>query len=206
MGSFLAEETRFIYKDNETSKVLLDFNDFMSNKSRIPFHSAEGYKTIPDIIEELMDEHIRVSEGTKDQKYLALYTMFDVLLFRFLVADSKPRKLLEVGADDGILSVHISRIMDLIHPDSEYYKVNMTETGILQLVKDKSTDIVVINGNMEYECPDGIIKEIKRIHTDTGMIMCISNVQNTLFKDMFLLLNNNIEKYYLDDGSYVFVA
>ncbi len=54
MGKLLMHETQVIYMGEKGKEVILDLNDFMKNKSRIPFHTNTEDRTVDGLVESLM--------------------------------------------------------------------------------------------------------------------------------------------------------
>lgn len=231
MGSFATRESKFIYADDEGEKIILDLNDFMKNKSRIPFHSITGDRTVSDIIVNLMDEHEPVSEGTDEGRYIIEYTLMDTLIFEYAVQTSKPINAVELGAGNGVMSYHLGTIIGILNKESELCCVCSTigngsenrwvdaicrikedeQPGIRfmasdydnTILKDSAFDIVVINATEYISDIKGTIEEAKRIVKNKGRILCMCHENNWLLLDMLAYLIPESEKYSIGEKGFI---
>ena len=204
-------------------KILLDCNQFLYNKSRVPFHSLDDTPTISDIILGLLDEYGNLYEGT-DQYILGFYyTLINVLITAEHIKSSKPKKILEIGCQNGVLSYHLASMLGKLHPESLLYGISDTignESENLWLdyicrieslpqlafaavdydntnLRDEHFDVVIINGSEYIENPKQVIEEAVRVTKSEGKIVCFAQEQ-PLLENMFQLFLNNVEKYTLD--------
>ncbi len=231
MGSFAARGSRFIYTDDKGDKIILDLNDFMMNKSRIPFHTVTGDKTVSDIVVYLMDTHSIVSEGTDEHRYLVQYTLLDTLIMRCAIQTSKSIKAVELGAGNGILSYHLGVILGTLNSNSELTCVcdtigNGSESrwvdSICQIRESEqpkvrfmasdynstmlsghSFDIVVINATEEIDDIKGTVEEARRLVKPSGEIFCICHRNNWLLYDLFAYLMSGYESYSIGESGFV---
>ncbi len=117
MGSFTGRGSQFLYLDDLGEHVIIDFNDFIHNYSRVPFHSPEGHESWPDIILGLMDD---------SNDSMMLYTMMDALLVSWIVQDAKPKRALIVGDKSCMLGTHVETILSKAHDEASAVKVSAT--------------------------------------------------------------------------------
>ncbi|MCR5507628.1 MAG: class I SAM-dependent methyltransferase [Lachnospiraceae bacterium] len=231
MGSFVTRDSRFVYMDGDNEKVILDLNDFMKNKSRLPFHTLTGDLTVGDLIVDLMDAHESVSEGTDQGRFMVEYTFLDVLILEYAVQTSKPLKAVELGAGNGVLSYHIGSILGVLNKRAELNCVSdiigngYENTWIDAICKisedrhpmirflvsdyektmlcDKAFDFVIINGTVDIENIRGTIEEAIRLISENGRIYCICNKDNWFLYDSFKYLINNYEEYFVGKSGYI---
>ncbi len=231
MNSFVFENNQFIYIESSKKKILLDCNQYLNNKSRVPFHSMGDTLTIPDLILKLLKEYGQQYEGT--DKYILgfYYALMDVLIMAEHIKSSSPKKILEIGCEDSILSYHLATMLGKLHPESLLYSIsdnigNESENHWLHYIcqieklpqlafaavayedtnlKDDHFDVVVINGNVLIERPKQVIEEAVRVTKPGGKILCFAKEQ-PLLEAMFQLLLPKVEKYTLDYENCILVA
>lgn len=206
MSVLVYENNRFMYVDDTGDNILLDCNRYLDNLSRLPFHANDDSMTIPRMILELSKE--------SDE-----YMLLDVLVCAHHIKSSEPKKVLQLGCGDGVMSYHIGSILGRMHresllycvsegfdirddewlkyvnsieikPQIAYSKVDMSNTHLMS----DEFDVVVINGNEDFLHPDLIINEAVRVLKNNGILICyISNFP--LLEDAFKLLINDYEEY-----------
>lgn len=200
------EDSKFIYVRNEKSKVLIDFMDFFSNKSSIPLMPQDGFHSIPVFLIELLNKY----ESFFSENYIPYdsddYFLIDILVSAQLFKSSTPVKLAEFGASNGRLSYHLASVLgrfneantlcsvcDSIGNESGNYWIDM-----ISLVENSSQvsfvatdyhdtnlctghfDIVVLNGSVELENSDAIVKEALRLLKANGTLICYACQQPEL--------------------------
>ncbi len=226
MNSFVYENNRFIYSDESDRRVLLDCNKYLENKSRIPFHSIDGRITVPKMIFDMFERHSQAFEGLEYAKQAVYYSLIDVLVTSYHVKSSGPKRLLEIGCTDGVMSYHLGTILGKLHPQSLLYSVsdtigNESSNQWLDFIamieempklafgavdyydtnlKDDNFDIVVINGFNPVEPPELVLKEAYRVLKENGMLICFAYKQ-PLLESCFQLFFEKREEYFLNyDG------
>lgn len=231
MNSFVFENNQFVYTDDVNRKVLLDCNKYLENFSRIPFHSINDGITIPKIIFDLLTWHSRVFEGTKEQELGIYYALIDVLVTVHHVKNSSPKKVLEIGCLDGVMSYHLGTILGKLHPQSLLYSVadtigNESNNQWLDFIsmieempqlafaatdydatnlKDDNFDIVIINGNSEINKTDSVLKEAYRVLRNEGLLICFAQSQ-PLLESSFQLLFSEREEYFMNYNGRILVT
>ena len=213
MGSFAARDSRFIYTDETGDQVLVDYNDFYRNKSRIPFHSITGDRTVPDLIMQLMDACEGLSVGSPEEGLLLEYTLFDILFSTFIAGFREPARVVEIGCQNGILSYHLGTILGAFNNSSVLYCMNNTIGGgsedlWIDLVgqikeedlpdvrfaacdyeqtffQEETFDAVVIGAYQSLENPEKVLPEMKRIVKPGGVVFCFLDPSDWLLYDMF---------------------
>ena len=124
MNSFLFKENRFVYSGEFGETVLIDFNKYLENFSRVPFHNINDGPSLPGYIMDLQNWH--KSLDMEEQKMYQYYTLIDVLLTAYHVKSSDPKKVLVIGCQDGILCYHLGFLLGRLHPESLMYCVSNT--------------------------------------------------------------------------------
>lgn len=225
MSSFVFEENRFVYHDDAGNKcVLLDCNDLLQNKSRLPFSSLDDKSlTAPALIMDLLSRHPEVCAGSGQEDQGVYYVLTDVLLTAHHVKTSAPKKILELGCVNGVMSWHLASVLGQLHPDSLLYCVSDVmgnESGdqwlgnVLQAAKlprlgfaavdlhdtnlqDGNFDMTVINGSVPMDQPDLVIKEAQRVTREGGIIMVYAENQ-PLLESAFKLLTDARQEFSFD--------
>lgn len=224
MNNFVFENNRFCYTDSSGEQVLLDCRNYLQNKSRVPFHSLDGTPAIPDILSNLLKEYSETYKGTEQFIMGFYYTLLDVLVTAEHIKTSAPKKLLEIGCGNGILSYHMATILGKLHPQSLLYSISNTignESGNLWIdyisqveelpqiafaatdyeethLRENHFDITIINGTLPIEQPERVIQETVRVTKPGGKIICLARHQ-PLLESMFQLLLPEVQEYYLDE-------
>lgn len=203
MGRITIENNVFIYSEANWKRILLDCNDFMANKSRIPMHSLDGDLTIPALILNMLKEHGQLCPERNDSLE---YLLMDILLISRLIRSPLPVKVLELGCVNGVLSYHLAKILgkfnkesllccvcDVIGNNSDNQwldKVSLaddaSELSLVAADYDKiqlaenNFDIVIINGTADFNDPYQVIKEAESFLKRNGMLICYSDNQPLL--------------------------
>lgn len=230
MNNFVYENRQFVYIEPSTRKVLLDCNRFMENKSRVPLHSVADKHTIPDIILGLMEEYQETVNTTEEAILGFYYTMIDVLMVSEHIKSSSPKKVLELGCQNGVLSYHLATLLGKLHPNSLLYSVTNTignESENLWLnyisqveelpklgfaaadyeethLKDEYFDVVILNGSVPMEQPRQVVEEAIRMTKPGGKIICLAWKQPLLEASFQMLLPEG-QKYTIDYESSVWI-
>lgn len=228
MSSLDMQNNKFVYTNHLESRVLIDFSDYLSNKSRIPLHSSEV--TVSKIINNLMKEHDIISAGTLQYDLAEYYLAMDALVTAFLLKRAEAVKVLELGCTNGILSYHLASLLGVFNEKSMLCGVcnaignesgnrwldivtKVAELPDLSLVvsdydntnlQEKSYDIVIINGSERFDAPDKVIQEADRVLAKKGMLICYAN-QQTLLANAFKLFCPEYEEYSFDAFNKVLV-
>ena len=203
IGIFEARGSQFVYIDKKGLHVLLDLEDYFSNKGRIPFHSDVTNITIPNLIVDMLDKHDEFSEGTDQARLSVYYTMIDVLFIREHIKSSYPKRILELGAGNGVLTAHLTGIADVLHPESEYYQITIdNDVSELKACEDGMFDITLINGSDNISDHMDIVTEALRLTASGGYIICLAEGQPYL-ANSFRLFAPTAEEYTLDGMNYI---
>lgn len=207
MSVLVYENNRFMYVDDKGDNILLDCNRYLDNLSRLPFHTNDDSMTIPRMILEL----------SKDSDE---YMLMDVLVCAHHIKSSEPKKVLQLGCGDGVMSYHIGSVLGRMHresllycvsegfdirddewlkyvnsieikPQIAYSKVDMSNTHLMS----DEFDVVVINGNEDFIHPELIINEAVRVLKNSGILICYIS-KFPLLEDAFKILINDYEEYW----------
>ncbi len=225
MNSFALKDNRFVYIDESGEKILLDFNKYMENYSRVPFHNINGGPSLPGYIMDLQIWHRALDIDEKN--WHMYYMLIDVLLTAHHVKSSEPKKILVIGCQDGIMCYHLGVLLGRLHPDSLMYCIsntigNNSESVWLDCIsmieklpqlafaatdyydtnlKDNNFDIVIVNGNIQIDNPVEALKEGYRVLKNGGQMISFSKEQPVL-SDTFKQLFDEYDEYSLDmDGN-----
>ncbi len=221
MGRITVKNNVFYFSDENGERVLLDCNDFLANRSRVPLHSLQGGVTIPGILLDLV---------RRQDVYPMEYLLADVLLVPYLMRDPLPVKALEIGCMDGMMSYHIATLLGKFHRESllccvcdrignesgncwvdraaaveepPRLSLLVTDYDDTQL-RDKNFDIVVINGFADFDRPQEMIKEARRLLKGGGMMLSYSGCHTPLHESLRSEFPER-EEYILDSQSGVMI-
>ena len=222
MGRIAIKNNIFYFCEEGGERVLLDCNDFLSNRSRVPLHSLQGSVTIPGILLDLIRQQ---------EEYLMEYLLVDVLMVPYLMRSPLPVKVLEIGCMNGMMSYHIATLLGKFHRESKLccvcdaignesgndwvdrvaaveeppkLSLFVTDYDDIQL-RDNHFDIVVINGFAYFDKPFDMIKEAKRLLKGGGMMLHYSHC-HTLLQDSLRFEFPGSEEYILDSQSSVIMV
>ncbi len=220
MSAIMVEENVFILEDLFGKKhELLNCKKLLSNKSSIPMYSFAETRTIPQFLLQLLQKH----KENFEEKSAGGYFLFDILITSFLIRQSAPFHVLELGGDNGILSYHLASLLGGFHKESFLCSVchtignnsnNKWLDAISQvddppelsfLVTDyentallgQNFDIVVINGTINFPNPYLVLKEAERLVKENGTLLAF--LQNTP------LLEDSFKLEFPDRKEYIFV-
>ncbi len=200
MGNLVVEGSRFIYRDFDSDEILIDLDDYFSNKGRIPFHSDLTDVTIPNLIVDNMDKHPLYCHGNVILENLCVYyTLLDVLFIREHIKTKFSKRILEVGSQNMVVANHLLTILGYLCPESEYKKIN--DEQLNELVNDdrNTFDIVLINGIDEKGCFHKNIERCVRLNKSGGIIfaLCIDSVDDAVG----IQTGKRIKKYVIKEGT-----
>lgn len=230
MNNFVYEKNQFIYINSTEKKILLNCNDFIKNKSRVPFHAITNEPTVPNMIFDLLTWHSNYSEHTNQPNYGIYYALIDVLVTAYHVKSSAPKKVLELGCANGLMSHHLATILGMLHPDSLLYSVadsignesnnqwldfiseiyEMPRLGFLATDYDDTNlnenhfDITIINGSVPIPSPDKVLTEAWRVTKNGGFLICYAENQ-PLLESAFQLFFPKREEYFFDFSTKILV-
>lgn len=231
MGSLMFEMNKFIYSEETGSKVLLDCMDLLKNKSRLPFSGFEGDQTLITVIDKLLEEHAENCDGTDQQEWDLLYILLDVLVAEYHVRSAAPKKVLELGCTNGVMSYHLAYLLGKLHPESLLFSVSNVignESGNQWLdricrveelpqiafaavdygdtnLKDANFDVTIINGSILMGSEKQIVQEAKRVTAKGGIVICFA-IDQPLLEGAFQLVFSQTEKYTLDSAGSILVG
>ena len=222
MNSFFLKDNKFIYSNEKEERILIDFNQYLENFSRVPFHNINDGPSLPGYIMDLQNWH--KSLNMEEQKLYQYYTLIDVLLVAQHVKSAAPKKVLVMGCQDGIMCYHLGFLLGKLHPESLMYCVSNTigngsESLWLECIslieklpqlafaatdyhntnlKDNNFDMVIINGNVGIENWSEVVDEAHRVLRENGKLITYSpaRLDNDYdYETMF----DEIEKYELNE-------
>lgn len=200
------ENSKFMYKYGNEQRTLINFTDYFSNKSSVPLMPKDGFRSIPVFLIELQNKYESLFTGGYIPYDSDDYFLIDILVSAQLFKSSTPIKLAEFGATNGRLSYHLASVLgrfneantlcsvcDSIGNESGNYWLDM-----ISLVENSSQvsfvasdyhdtnlctgyfDIVVLNGSVELQNPDAIVKEAARLMKTNGTLICYACQQPEL--------------------------
>lgn len=204
MGSFAIEGSKFVYRDRDEEETLIDFEDYFSNKGRVPFHTFMDDVTIPSLIIDNMDKHDEYCDGDAvKSSFSAYYTMLDVLFIREHIKTKYPKKVIEVGAPDTVITDHIMNILFELHPETEYHKVDESEIMDYQSGYKDYFDIAIINGTCEDESWKEKLELVEKAVKSTARVLCLS-VDQPLLEQLVSSMSGFIKEYCLSGNAKLF--
>lgn len=204
------ENNCFVYKKDNESKILLDCNDFMANKSRIPLVSPDIKSVLPFFLANLHQTYLNLFSEELVPNDGADYFLIDILLSAQLIKTSLPVKIVELGCTNGRLSYHLASVIgkfntnstlccicDSIGNESGNFWLDMISLvenapRLSMLASDYDDtnlctnhfDIIIINGSVQISDADAMIKEAKRLVKTTGIIICYAWQQPQITNSM----------------------
>lgn len=213
MSSFTIKGSRFIFKDSERERVLLDCTD------RLPERDD------PTIREVLLD---LIRKQQKEAADLAgPFGVLDALLTAHLIRSAKPVKLLEYGSGQGELSVHLARLLGTFHEESTlvcaYDTIELEWMERISHVEHlprlnflacdfgnsglqtNSFDIVVLNGLTDFPQPYDVLKDAVSLAKTDGTLFCYSH-DTPLLESVFKLFFETRDEYELTPSRKIMVA
>ncbi len=222
MNTIDLENDTFIYNGKEKHTVLLDCNNFLSNKSRIPMHSLVGDRTVPELILLLIDNQ---------DPFAMANLLLDILVTSELIKTAFPVKVLEFGAAGGVVSYHLATLLGKFQPESFLCCVSdsigsesenrwldhivlVNEPPKLSLLagdyddthlQESEFDLIVINGSVNYENPQDVIREAERLIKKDGTIICYSVGSLCLKKDFKAFFSQTVE-YPISESENIVIA
>lgn len=218
--------TRLKYKHQNKTEIVLDFQDVKSNYSKIPFYSMDDNQfTIIKLIGQLMSDSIPIWNEKKGQD--VDIHLVDICVVKEVIKSRLGRKVLEIGCENGILSYHLATILGSMQNQSSLFCVSdiinpfwvdqlstverlpelhyfATEYDAIHL-EQEYFDLVVINGNVNFEQPEKTLKEAIRLLKEDGSIICYCNDMPSLESSFHLLFEHN-KSYELDGNRVIYVA
>lgn len=222
MSELFVENNSMIFcDDNKNKKVLFSYNNFMDNKSRIPFHTISDSETIISFLSDLIEKYKKLFNCKNDAETMSYFTI-DCIIISELIKSAAPIKILEIGSDNGRLSYHLTELLGKVNPQSLVSFLseeinsegnnNWLNSAIMASYKpelsmhisdydktnlaDDNFDIVIINGTVNFENPYKVIKEAERIIKKGGRIICYS-ANTPLLESCFRLVFSNAEEYHV---------
>lgn len=223
MGKIIYKNNKFIYTDIHKERVLIDCEDYLSNKSRISMicFSIDQFKTIPLLIEEMIQKELEVG---KKPEFICL---FDVLVVSQLMRTSSAVRLLEYGSCQGQLSWHLAKMLGSFHEqsnlvcandriDNEWLERISSVERLPQLsfmagdygqmhLQEKFFDIVVINGTADFAEPAHVISDALRLVASQGILLCCVD-EAPLLEDTFKIMFKQVEDYEITPGQKILSA
>ncbi|MBQ3558772.1 MAG: class I SAM-dependent methyltransferase [Agathobacter sp.] len=216
---------------NKLDKILLDCNDYLANKSRVPMHTPmEGF-SITDFLSRL---HLAYTdlfvEGHAPSDGEA-YSYIDALLARELIKTSQPVKVVELGSTNGRLSYHLATVLGRFHLESSLCCVCDSignESGnfwldMISLVErppklslhacdyddtnlcNNHFDIVIINGSVAFADIAAVLKEALKLVKTNGALICYACKQPEL-ADYMRKIFAHVDEYNDDNNSIILFA
>lgn len=216
---------------NKLNKILLDCNDYLANKSRVPMHAPVEGVSVSDFLgnlnlayTDLFVEGHAPSDGNA-------YSYIDALLAKELIKTSQPVKVAELGCSNGRLSYHLATVLGRFHPESNLCCVCDSignESGnfwldMISLVEippklslhacdyddtnlcNNHFDIVILNGSVAFADIDAVLKEALKLIKTNGVLICYVYRQPELANYMRKAFSR-VDEYNTDDNSVVLVA
>ena len=198
MGTMKIAHNRIFFEDNGREELLLDFDDYLANRSQIPMHALDGGMTIPDLIAQVAGLHPQVSKGTGEEGYVSESLLIYILVIRELIKSPLRVRVLELGCTTGVLSCFLAYLLAEFNSSSSFCCVsdtvgNSSENqwldrisrvtklpNISMLAADYDATplaedffhLVVINGMVSFPKPGAVIREAERLAQKDGFIIC----------------------------------
>ena len=229
--SSLKEINNKVYIDDE---VLIDFQKPLLNYSRLPLFQHD--KNLPSLFSVLTTLicscDIKERFGGQliyNQYYKLIFFLFSKYMIR--IPGTRTTRTVELGADNWILSYHLSALLCSFHPDNEYFLVTDEKNpGRIEWLKNhinaekllksvtlvnsdydelniekNSFDFVILNGSTTSADPGSMVASALNLVKENGVIIVFNQFKNIVFDDIHALkVNDSIrhfKSYILDDGN-----
>lgn len=224
MGDLFCRNSRYIYEGKNGEQTLLNFKDYLSNKSRISMHRfpTQKHLTIPEFLFALLEW-----EQKNRNSLLLPVGLIDGLLANQLIQTSQPIKMLEYGSGQGQLSFYLAELLGAFHEESTLICAHDTiepewmdriskvehlpklsffagDFGDFQLQED-FFDIVMINGMVNFTEPYQVISDALRLAKNDAVILCYTD-DTPLLESSFHLFFEQREEYEISPSSKVMLA
>ncbi|SEF67018.1 hypothetical protein SAMN02910276_00797 [Butyrivibrio sp. Su6] len=186
MGNFVLEGFKYLYKSEEGDEVLLDLEDWFSNKGRVPFHDYFDNITVSTLILNNLDAHS--SFCGSDQmisRYDICFGMLDTMFIREHTRSKDAKHITEYGASNDYIQKHFLNILSELKPESEYSKG----------CDERKSDMVVVNGVGKCPEPEAAVHKAYENLKDGGLLLAMCIGDTSLRQEMERAFPN--EKKYL---------
>lgn len=224
MASLNVRGPRFSFEGPEGETLLLDCDNYLSNKSRVSMHRMpeQNFPTIPEILMGLIQR-----QQNEEEPFALPFGLMDVLLASRLIRSAKPVKLLEYGSGRGELSVHLAELLGAFHEESSlvcaYDAIEPAWTERISRVErlpklsflagdfgalglqEGGFDFVVLNGLADFVCPHEVLTDAMRLVKSTGTLICYAS-SAPLLESTFKLFFETREEYPLSPSVSVMLA
>ena len=215
MSQIITKGQKYYFESNGIERVILDCEDFLSNKSCIPMHRLPDTNnlTIPILLNALVQ-----MEQKQSGDNVFLFYLFDLVLVSRLIRTKNPIRIMEYGCSKGEFSQHIAELIGRFNNESQMVCVNdridaawskrigAVEPEVLPRItfiagdfgdihyEENYFDIVFINGKVNFEYPGTVFEDAMRMTKDSGEIMVMS-CETPLLDSVFQLYFDNYEVY-----------
>ena len=222
MPSIISNNYGLYYKkDNNDTELILDYTDYFSNLSSIPINTLSDDAssiTIHNLCSGLLDEYYLVIKQSKKPPCVVSAMITVALLFRQCFLRYKPLNILEIGCNQGVLTLLLTRAALAAHPDSHLYALSedlydetflsninrlgdaLSNLSLLTMKPDSDMfrsdffDFTIINGEHICENPDIVINNAYRATRSGGCLLCINNGDTRLY-DALTSLPGDFSEY-----------
>lgn len=231
MGELVLEKECFVFCESGKSRTVFDLTDNLANKSRVPLRSkgVDGL-SIAALLLVLQESNKRIG-GYADKDTAS--DLMNVLVAKELIRSAAPIHVIEMGALAGFNSYQLATLMGMINEESRLCSVchvigNESDNHWLDyicmvekppmlslLVSDyhetglesRAFDLVVVDGGTDYEKPDDMISEIKRLLKKEGVLICHVVDQTDLRRAVLhQFAPEEYEEYRLNEHESIIVA
>ncbi len=210
-----------ILLSTETGNIpLLSLHNFFQNKSRVPLHTiSDSEDTIVQFLLEMKQKNESLFSGKSSAKQLAYFAL-DSLLVAELMKSAAPVKIAEFGCTQGDISYNLTEVAGKMNPKSSLWLIsnvigNNSGNNCLNLITqaehcpdlsmiycdytdtnlaEQTFDIVIINGDIDFNDPYAVIKEAERVTKKDGILLCYSH-GNYLLQSTFQLIFSERNEY-----------
>ncbi len=212
--------THVIFNNEGKEQVILAFNDFIKNKSRVPMHiDVEGIDTIPMFLIKLIKKNQELFPEITSAKEVANLTTASIIISE-LIKSAAPVKVAEFGSTNGDVSYNLMELLGKFNPASQLCLIsntigNESSNNCLNYITQATTypefslifsdytktnlsdncfDIVFINGDVCKEEHYSVLKEAERVTKPGGLFICWTS-GDCLLESTFKLIFSRREEY-----------
>ncbi len=199
MNSLRIEDKKIIYSDAVEERVLLDFRDYLSNKSRLPLLGGRDTPSLMNIFQELLEDLDKRQEDEAPLYYLIL----DALLAKQHMFSPGPKRVLLLGGEGSIAQAHYDALLSGFHPFSVLF--SYPSELLYQNLGEDLLDLILIMGFTPAQKPDLLLKNGERLMKRDGKLILFAP-GDPLLNELFCMSYPEREEFSLIKDCVIRVA
>jgi ubiquinone/menaquinone biosynthesis C-methylase UbiE len=230
LSSILIENNSYVFcDDNGDKKVLYKVFDYLGNKSKVQMYDENSNNSLYYMLGEMSKKHETRFEYVSEEQAIS-YFVIDSIFMTNIIKASVPIKVLQLGCSNGEIAYHLTEMLGRINSQSTVCFVNneinnnsnntwLEAIGTVELkpeislviseyektnLEKESFDIIIINGEVDFDEPYKTIKEAERLVKKNGIIICYS-CNNKNLKNAIKLIFVESDEYKVSEDESIFV-